>query len=124
MKKARPVNLDLLTIRMPIAAIVSILHRISGVFVFLLIPMFLWMLQLSTFSELGFLRMQECLTSPVSKLVIWVTLSALVYHLVAGIRHLIMDMGIGEERASGRLAAQMCMGISLVLILSLGVWLW
>jgi succinate dehydrogenase / fumarate reductase cytochrome b subunit len=123
-KKARPVNLDLMTIRMPINAVVSILHRISGVFVFLFIPMFLWMLRLSTFSELGFLRMQECLASPISKMVIWVTLSGLIYHLVAGIRHLIMDMGIGEERESGRLAAQISLGVSIILIVSLGVWLW
>ncbi len=124
MKKNRPVNLDLMTIRMPINAIVSILHRISGVFIFLAIPMLLWMFQLSVSSQLGFAQLQECLTSPLSKLVMWGVLSAFIYHLVAGIRHLIMDMGIGEEKQSGRLAAKISLAISIVLIVALGVWLW
>ena len=51
-------------------------------------------------------------------------LSALLYHLVAGIKHLLMDMGIGEELKSGRLAAKLTLVISVILIVLAGVWVW
>lgn len=124
MKKDRPVNLDLTTIRFPITAIVSILHRISGVFVFLIIPFLLWMLEQSAFSEEGYINLQDCLSSPISKFIIWVVLSALLYHLAAGIRHLFMDMGVCEEKVSGRICARVTLISGIVLAILVGVWLW
>lgn len=124
MKKDRPVNLDLMTIRFPIGAIVSILHRLSGVFLFLVIPVLLWMLEQSAFSEEGFLNLQDCLSSPVSKVIIWVIVSALFYHLIAGIRHLFMDMGVCEERKSGRICARVTLIFGIIFAILVGVWLW
>ncbi|NNM59082.1 MAG: succinate dehydrogenase, cytochrome b556 subunit [Legionellales bacterium] len=124
MKKNRPVNLDLTTISFPLPAIVSILHRLSGVLLFLIIPLLLWTLQQSAFSEEGFLNVQDALTSTLSKVIIWVLLSAMIYHLIAGIRHLLMDMGIGEERKSGKVGAFIALGLSIVCAILVGVWLW
>jgi len=123
-KHKRPVNLNLFTISFPIPAIASILHRISGVILFLAIPFILWALSLSLASQQDFDDVRQLFTSAWMKFIIWGVLSALVFHLIAGIRHLLMDMGIGEELKSGKLGAQITIGISIVFIILVGIWLW
>lgn len=128
MKKAvnsqRPVNLDLRTIKLPITAYTSILHRVSGVILFLGIVVMLYALDKSLASEEGFAEVQACLTSPLAKLIIWGLLSALLYHLVAGVRHLIMDMGVGESLEGGKLGSKIVLAVSAVVIVLAGVWIW
>ncbi|HEY7884471.1 MAG TPA: succinate dehydrogenase, cytochrome b556 subunit [Cellvibrionaceae bacterium] len=124
MNKNRPVNLDLSTIKFPITALVSITHRVSGVFIFAGVAVLLWMLDSSLTSEEGFAAVQDALANPLCKLVIWAILAGLAYHLVAGIRHLIMDCGIGESLEGGRLGAKLVVIISIVLIALAGVWVW
>lgn len=124
MNKKRPVNLDIGTIQLPIAAIVSILHRVSGVVLFAVIAIFLWALDASLSSEENFNALKECLGSPVIKLIIWASLAALVYHIAAGVRHLAMDFGIGETLEGGRLSAKITLGVAIALIILTGVWLW
>lgn len=124
MKHQRPVNLNLFTISFPIPAIVSILHRISGVILFLVIPFLLWGLSLSLSSQQDYDDLHQLLTQPFAKFLIWGVLAALLYHLVAGIRHLFMDMGIGEELKSGRLGAQITIIVSAILIILAGIWIW
>ena len=58
------------------------------------------------------------------QLIIWASLAALAYHMVAGIRHLIMDFGIGETLEGGRLGAKVVFIIAAVLIILVGVWVW
>jgi succinate dehydrogenase / fumarate reductase cytochrome b subunit len=102
----RPVNLDLRTIKLPITAYTSILHRISGVILFFGIAILLYGLDLSLSSEEGFAQVKACMTSPLVKLIVWGLVSALLYHLVAGIRHLIMDVGVGETLEGGKLGSK------------------
>lgn len=123
-KSQRPVNLDLRTIKLPVTAYTSILHRISGVILFLGIAVLLFALDKSLASEEGFEQVKAYLASPLVKLVIWGLLSALLYHLVAGVRHLIMDMGIGETLQGGTLGSKIVIAASVVLILLAGVWIW
>ncbi len=123
-KKRPPKNLNLFTIRFPIPAIASILHRISGFILFILIPFILWGLYLSLDSEQGFDNLHQLLTTPWIKFVIWMSLSAFLYHFIAGIRHLLMDIGIGEALKSGRLSAILTIIIAGLLIILTGVWLW
>jgi succinate dehydrogenase / fumarate reductase cytochrome b subunit len=120
----RPVNLDLRTIKLPITAYTSILHRISGVILFVGIAILLFGLDKSLTSEEGFAQVKECLTSPLAKFVIWGLLSALLYHLVAGVRHLIMDVGVGETLEGGKLGSKIVLVISVIVIVLLGVWIW
>lgn len=120
----RPVNLDLRTIKLPVTAYTSILHRISGVILFFGLVVMLYALDLSLSGEEGFATVKQTLTSPFAKLVIWGLLSALLYHLVAGIRHLIMDLGIGETLQGGKLGSKIVLAISVVLIVLAGVWVW
>ena len=63
-------------------------------------------------------------TSPLAKLIVWGLLSALLYHLVAGVRHLIMDMGVGESLEGGKLGSKIVIVVSVVVILLAGVWIW
>lgn len=124
MKNQRPVNLDISTIKLPITAIVSILHRISGVFLFAGVAVLLWMLDASLASEEQFVALQETLTNPVWQVIIWAVLAALAYHLVAGVRHMLMDCGLGESLKGGRLGAMLVVVLSVVLIVLAGVWVW
>jgi len=123
-KHKRPINLNLFTLKFPIAAIVSILHRLSGLLLFLLIPFLLLGLSSSLASQQDFDVLYFRLTTPFAKCIIWFLLSAFIYHFVAGIRHLMMDAGIGEELKSGRLGAKLVLVISVILTLLVGIWLW
>src|SRR5579872_3303497 len=78
-KDHRPKNLNLLTIRFPIPAIVSILHRLSGVVLFLLIPIILWGLSQSLASDDSFEFLHNTLTTPFAKGVIWILLAPFLY---------------------------------------------
>lgn len=75
-------------------------------------------------SEEGFADVKATLTSPLAKFVAWGLLSSLLYHLVAGVRHLIMDMGIGETLEGGTLGSKIIIAVSAVLIVLAGVWIW
>ena len=75
-------------------------------------------------SEQSFESLKECLSSPIWQLVIWATLAALAYHFVAGIRHLIMDFGFGEESfESGRHSAWVVVAVAALLIASISGWI-
>jgi len=123
-KTQRPVNLDLRTIKLPVTAYTSILHRISGVVLFLGLVLLLLALQQSLASEEGFLQVKQYLAHPLAKFVSFGLLSALLYHLVAGIRHLLMDLGLGETLEGGKRGSKAVLVISAVLIVLAGVWLW
>jgi succinate dehydrogenase / fumarate reductase, cytochrome b subunit len=120
----RPVNLNLFTMKFPMPAIGSILHRISGFILFFLIPVFLFLLQKSLSSPQGFTEVCLIFANPVLKVIIWAFLAALIYHLLAGIRHLIMDMGIGESLAGARRGTILVFIVAVILIILMGWWIW
>lgn len=124
MNKKRPVNLDLSTIKFPIMAIASITHRVTGVVLLAGVLVLLWMLDTSLSSEEGFAAVRETLTLPIAKAVVWAVLAALSFHLVAGLRHLLMDLGIGESLKGGRTGAGLTFAIAFILIILAGAWLW
>ncbi|WP_019027822.1 succinate dehydrogenase, cytochrome b556 subunit [Colwellia piezophila] len=124
MKKQRPVNLDLSTIKMHPAAHASILHRISGVIMVFAIGILLWTLSISLSSAQGFSQIQGYLDGLFFSFIIFGCLSALTYHLLAGVRHLFMDMGHFEELASGNATAKFIMVVWIAVSAVIGVWLW
>lgn len=124
MKDNRPVNLDLLTIKQPLPAITSIFHRISGFLLFVFAALLICALDQSLSSKEDFLALKESLSGGFVKLIVWVVLSALIYHLVAGIKHLLMDFGIGETLKGGQVGAKLTLAISAALILLAGVAIW
>lgn len=125
MKSKRPVNLQLNTLSFPPMAIASILHRVSGVALFVLFPFVLYTLQLSLTSPATFSQFQTMMiTCPWSRLILWAFGSALIYHMIAGVRHLLSDMDWGDTLPLARWTAYGAMGLSLILILFLGMLLW
>lgn len=124
MKDTRPQNLNLFSIKWPLAAITSIIHRISGVFIFIGVALLLYLLQLSLESEAGFARVLELLASPLVKFVTWAVVAGLLYHLIAGIKHLLMDLGFGETKRGSLLGAQLTLIVSFIAIALAGVWIW
>lgn len=123
MNDLRPKNLNLFTIHFPIPAIVSILHRISGAFLFLLIPFILWAFAYSLTPE-GFYSFQGWLSSFWAKLIFWIVFVAFSFHLVAGVRHLLSDIHIGDTLKAGRMTAVLTFVITFILVVLAGIWLW
>ncbi|MDX1342218.1 succinate dehydrogenase, cytochrome b556 subunit [Reinekea sp. G2M2-21] len=124
MKNNRPVNLDLTTIRMPLSAIASITHRITGVGLFVAVGFLMWALTASLESQAGFEQVKNVLTHPFAKFIAWGIASFVVYHLVAGIKHLFMDIGYFETKEGGALASKAVFALSAVGIILVGVWVW
>ncbi|KTD46761.1 succinate dehydrogenase, cytochrome b556 subunit [Legionella rubrilucens] len=124
MNKKRPVNLDLRTLKFPPMAIASILHRVSGMVLFLLLPIMMYFLDLSLRNAGTFNNLQATLAHPLCKLTLWAFLAAWTYHLLAGIRHMLMDLGWGEHLESGRRSAVLVIILSVIFSLLLGVWIW
>jgi len=120
LKNQRPVNLNLFAMRFPITAITSILHRVSGFVLFLLLPLLLFVLQKSLSNSEGFDAVAQFFSCSIVKFFIWLVCVGMIYHMVAGIRHLVMDAGYGEGLKSGRVGSWLVIAISVLLSLMLG----
>jgi len=124
-KKQRPVNLDLSTIRFPVTAIASILHRVSGVITLIAVGILLWLLGLSLSSPEGFQQASTLLGSFIVRFILWAIMTALAYHIVGGLRHLLMDFGmLDESLEAGTRSAQISFVITVILAVLAGVLLW
>lgn len=123
-KKSRPKNLDLQTIRFPITAIASILHRVAGVVTFVFVALLLCLLAQSLQSPAGFIHAKSIVDSFFVKFVFWLFLTGFLYHLVGGIRHLIMDFGYFEELEPANKSAKVAFVVTVVLALIAGVCIW
>ena len=86
--------------------------------------MLLWMLDVSLTSDEGFETVKVVLDNSWVKITVFSILAALLYHLLAGIRHLIMDMGVGESLEGGKKGAALVMGATIVGLVFLGAWIW
>jgi len=122
--KNRPVFLDLTKMRFPPMAIISIMHRISGVFLFLLLPFVLYLLHGSLASAAEFDAMKQWLSSPIPAFVMWVFVCSAAFHLFAGIRHMVMDLGFGEHLCTAKWSAYFLLLLEIIVMIFVGVWLW
>lgn len=124
MAKQQPKNLSLITIKLPLPGVVSFLHRVSGIALFLSIPFALFLLQTSLASEEGFATAKAALGGGFAKLLLLGVLWALLHHFFAGLRFLAMDLHYCLDLAQARCASMAVLAISLGLTLLLGFWLW
>lgn len=126
-KSNRPINLSIgqiisVNAKSPVA-MVSILHRVSGALLFLLIPVVLWLLHQSLSSPQGFSYIvNDVFGNIVVKFIVWVFVAGTLYHFVMGIKHLFADLGFAEELESGRMAAWVSLVIAVIAILASFVW--
>lgn len=122
--RERPVNLDLTKFSFPLPALTSITHRITGVILFVGLAFLLYALELSLRSPAGFERAVALFDAPLAKFVTWGLLTALGYHLLAGIKHLFLDFDIGLTLAGARLASRLTIAGAVILSILAGVWVW
>ena len=123
--RQRPKHLNLLKIRQPLPAIVSILHRVSGAALFLLfIPLGLCALQGSLRSPEDFARWAGILANPIAKLILIGFIWAYMHHFCAGIRYLLLDLHKGITLEAARLSSKIVLGVSLVLTLLIATKIW
>lgn len=101
----RPVYLNLLRIRLPLAGMVSFAHRVSGVLLFLFLPFSVYLLDQSVQSAESFIAVKQILNQPLMMLVQIAVLWSIAHHFFAGIRFLFIDAEIGIEKASARLGS-------------------
>jgi len=123
-RDTRPVNLDLGTINLPVTAYASIIHRVTGVVMFFSSFLMLWALDQSLASETSFNAVAAVLSSPLAKMISWGIASVLTYHALAGIKHLIMDAGIGETMHGGVVGARIVFLLAAAASALWGVMIW
>ncbi len=125
MKRERPVNLNVLSMRFPVTAIISIGHRITGVLIFFFLPMLLWMLGHVLSDASAYASMLHCLSQPSMRVLLWILLASVGYHIVAGLRHLLMDAHIlSNSFTAGKISAWLVLFVAFLWAVFVGVWLW
>lgn len=106
MTTKRPVFLELWRIRLPLPGVVSILHRVSGVLMVLAIPVVAALFATALSGPEGFARVATFLGDPLIRLALLLMIWALLHHLLAGLRYLVIDLGIGVDRPRARQTAK------------------
>lgn len=124
-KKPRPKNLDLSTIRLPVPGFVSILHRVSGAGLFLMLPVILWLFQSSVSTPESFEVFRGVASNFLVKIVFLGLIWAYVHHFCAGIRFLLLDIHVGLELQAARSSAKAVLAVSIPAALILwGAFVW
>ncbi len=125
LQNKRPKHLNLLKIRQPLPAVVSILHRISGALLFFPgIPLVLYSLQMLLQSQQSFEALQDCLRDPIIKVVLLLPVWFFMHHLCAGIRHLALDLHIGVTLPQARMGSMLVVAAGILLTALIGAMLW
>lgn len=124
MKNNRPIQLDLLRLRFPVTAIVSILHRVTGLILFLVLPFVFYYLSSALGSQAQFEQVSHLFSRAPGNIFLWCATMAAVYHVLAGLRHIVMDCGYGESRLVARLTSWSLLVVVGLFAVWLGVCLW
>lgn len=122
--RKRPKYLNLFQIKLPIAGFASILHRVSGFGLFLMLPLLIWLLELSLGSSESYAKLQAIVAHPLAKLLLIGLLWAFLHHFFMGIRILLIDIHVGVAKAQAGLSAKAVLAVSLLLTVILGAKLW
>jgi len=122
-QRSAPVFLDLFRIRFPVGAVTSIAHRLSGLLLFLSFPLLVYWLDLSLRDPAGYASAVEWLHCGWVRLLSVVIAWSLLHHLLAGVRFLLIDIGVGVERTAARRSAWAVNGLALLLVLAYIGWI-
>lgn len=123
-QRKRPKNLNLFTIRLPVNAIISILHRMSGMALFLVLPALLWALSQSVQSEASYMALTTMLQHWLVKLFLLALSCAFFHHFYAGLRHLAMDVHWMTSLQKARLSSRfvLCLDVLSVAAFACVIW--
>lgn len=126
MNSERPIDLPLagLFAAMPVTAVASILHRITGVVLFAGVFYLCWLLDMALESGTGFRRAAAVVDGGLGKFALWLVLVSLAFHLFAGVRHLLADFHVGDSLQAARMGTWAVFALAALAGLLGGVWLW
>ena len=124
MQTDRPVNLNIFTIRLPLAGMVSFAHRVTGLVLFVGVAFGLYALDLGLSSAQGFAEAAVLVQQPLGQFILLGLIFSLVFHIVAGIKHLFMDFHIGDSLAAARTNAVVVIVVSVLITAVIGAILW
>src|SRR5210317_5130 len=124
MENRNPKNLNLFTIRFPVPAMVSILHRVSGVVLFVLMPLLTISLYWSLKNENIFNWILLIFDTTLFKLIKCLMLWGIIHHLIAGTRHLLLDLHFGVDLIIARMTSKIVLVVSFLMTFIAGIWLW
>jgi len=117
----RPVYLNLFKIRLPVGGILSILHRATGAFLVLLLPIALYILQRSLQDPAAYAEIAAVVATLIGRIVVLVIVWVFAQHFFSGVRHLLLDIGIGDSKPSARRNAWLAFAASLAVVALTGV---
>lgn len=122
MNKQRPINLDLTKIHFPITAISSILHRISGVIIFIIVGFLIWLLGLSLSSLEGFNQVIIITHNMFFKYINLIIVTVIFFHIISGIRHILIDFNyLPETFNMGISSAKWIFAITIIFFILYGI---
>ena len=124
MKPKRPVNLDITTISLPLTNLASFAHRVSGIGLFAGVGLLLFVLQTSLESEESFEAVSEMFDNTMFSIILWLIFAALLYHFIAGAKHLILDFGFGETKGGAKIGASAVVILFFIAVSVLSALLW
>ena len=125
LQRKRPKYLNLLEIKQPLPAVISILHRLSGALLFFPgIPLLLCGLDLILNSPQGYAQFQSFLANPLFKVALTLFLWFFLHHFCAGIRYLALDLHYGGKLEQARLTSKIVLAAGIILTLLIGAWIW
>ncbi len=124
MKTDRPVNLNLFAFSFPLAALVSITHRITGVVLFVGVALALYALDMALASEEGFAQAQALIAQPLPKFILLGLIASLEFHILAGLKHLLMDFHLGDSVAAARYGSMVVIALTVISTAFIGAILW
>jgi succinate dehydrogenase / fumarate reductase cytochrome b subunit len=124
MASSRPKYLNLIQIRLPVPGLVSILHRVSGAALFLMLPVLLVLFEMSLESPQTFARFKAAFSHWAVKLILIGLAWAYLHHLCAGIRHLALDLDYGTDLAKARASSWVVLAVSALLTLAVAALIW
>ena len=125
MKRNRPKNMDLTTIKLPVMGLASILHRISAIVIWFSLFYFLPTLYFSLSSSEGFDHITQMLDNNlIAQFFAWGFLTAFGYYVMGGVKHIIQEFGYFETLEGGRLISQIAIGSGIFISILFGVWIW
>jgi succinate dehydrogenase / fumarate reductase cytochrome b subunit len=125
-KDKRPVYLSVnpLQFHFPVAALASIVHRMTGVLLLIAVGYFLYLLQLALPHPSGFDAARALLAEPTHQVILFICLSGLVYHLILGVKHLLLDFHIADSLDGSRTMTILCLSIFAACEVLLLLWIW
>ena len=122
-RKKRPKNLDLTTIKLPLPGVLSIIHRITGAWLFLLLPVFLWLFEKSLATPESFAYVKGLGDHFIVRLILLGFIWFYIQHFLAGLRYMLIDLHKGVELEPARFSTKVVFAASTVMMLVIGAFI-